>query len=214
MFTWDSQDIIRFYGNKLLFLPDNRAEKGVETTTPAISAASEEVILNEKETQKVEIVSHKEAIIPDSPPVIETKVVAPPIIEKVETPSTPIVNAKPYTFGESVQWKMRPNVACKLIVIVSANEFKNTVLMGALLFMIEEKGKIPRTSVSFGVYQPEQHTWNLSDMPAKTAILFADKATENAILGDKKIYAFPSMSKIALDIPLQEKCINLFKSLS
>lgn len=212
MFTWNSQEIIRFYGNKLLFLPDNRVGEGVETSSPTVAAVIEEVFSEKEETKKTEIVLSKEPPVIDKP-IIETKIIPPPVVEKIETPLPPVVVEKPYTFGEPVQWKMRPNVPCKVIVIVSANEFKNTVLMGGVLFMIEEKGKIPRASISFGVYQEAQSTWNLSNMPAKTAILFTDKSAENAILGDKKVYTFPSMSKIALDISLQETCINLFKSL-
>ncbi len=209
MFTWDSQNIIRLYGNKLLFLPDNRVIEGVETTMPLTSSVSDEKVFEKEEVRKTEIIASLEEVKIIEKPIVETKI-TPPVVEKVSIISTPV--AKPYTLGEPVQWKMRPNVACKLIVIVSANEFKNAVLMGALLFIIEEKAKIPRTSVSFGVYQPGQSTWSLADMPAKIGVLFTDKEAENATIADKKVYVFPSMSTIALDIPSQEKCIALLKS--
>ncbi len=216
MFTFTPQDVLQFYGNKFLFLPENRGESiGVlqkeELIKGEIKPISPEKVAEPVITLEKPII--KEGIKPISPEITPEPVI---LLEKpaIKTPPpAEKITSKPYESGEKVQWKMRPNVPCKVIVIVSIAEFKNTVLMGALLFMMEEKCKINRTSISFGTYQAEQATWNLSDMPAQNALLFTDIETQNAVLGDKKIQVLPSISKIALNIPLQEMAMTLMKAI-
>lgn len=213
MFTFTASDVIRFYGEKFLFLPNNRVgEKGEQPLLPELETIK---VVEKEETIKTNSVLYQQPeqspvnpiIVPKVEPISleKTEIIIPKPIEKILT--------NPLESGEKVQWKMRPNVPCKVVVIVAAHEFKNTVLMGALLFMMEEKCKIPRTSISFGVYQSHQTTWNLTDMPVKTAVLFADIEIENPNLTGKTIHILPSISKIALDIPLQEKAMALFKEL-
>lgn len=209
MFTFTASDVIRFYGEKFLFLPDNRVgEKEEIPLSPELETIK---VVEKEETIKTNSVLYQQPEQSPVNPIIVPKV-EPISLEKTPKPIEKIMK-NPLETGENVQWKMRPNVPCKVVVIVAAHEFKNTVLMGALLFMMEEKCKIPRTSISFGVYKSHQTTWNLTDMPVKTAVLFADIEIENPNLTGKTIHILPSISKMALDIPLQEKAMALFKEL-
>ncbi len=226
MFTFTAADIIRFYGGKLLFLPDNRQ----------IERQAESFSLPEKENQELnQVLSPKN----NNEPIKESfteKEITPPIVEKqiqpitesiipqketftepiiIETPQKEItkVAINPFEKGEKIVWKIRKNLPCKLITIVSENELKNTFLMGALLFMMEDKCKIPRNNVSFGIYKTGQDTFDFSDMPENTAILFADITAEAPKIAGKKIFILPTLSKITLDIDLQEMSMKLLKDL-